>query len=33
MSGGMLMGINQGSFDLDNIVDGDYHIKFVLKIK
>ena len=33
MSGGMLMGINQGCFEIENIVDGDYHIKFVLKTK
>jgi hypothetical protein len=33
MSGGMLMGINQGCFEVENIVDGDYHIKFVLKNK
>jgi hypothetical protein len=33
MSGGMLMGINQGSFELENVVDGEYHIKFVLKNK
>jgi hypothetical protein len=26
-------GINQGYFDLDNIEDGEYHIKFVLKNK
>ena len=29
----MLMGINQGCFEIENIVDGDYHIKFVLKNK
>ena len=33
MSRGMLMGINQGCFEIENIVDGDYHIKFVLKNK
>ena len=33
MSGGMLMGINQGCFEVENIIDGDYHIKFVLKNK
>jgi hypothetical protein len=27
------MGINQGCFEVENIVDGDYHIKFVLKNK
>jgi hypothetical protein len=27
------MGINQGSFELENVVDGEYHIKFVLKNK
>jgi hypothetical protein len=27
------MGINQDCFEIENIVDGDYHIKFVLKIK
>ena len=27
------MGINQGRFELENIVDGDYHIKFVIKNK
>ena len=30
---GMLMGINQGCFEVENIIDGDYHIKFVLKNK
>ena len=29
----MLMGINQDCFEIENIVDGDYHIKFVLKNK
>jgi hypothetical protein len=33
MSGGMLMGINQGCFEIENIVDGDYFIMFVLKNK
>jgi hypothetical protein len=28
---GMLMGINQGCFEIENIVDGDYHIKFIIK--
>ena len=27
------MGINQECFKVENIVDGDYHIKFVLKNK
>ena len=27
------MGINQGCFEIENILDGDYHIKFVLKSK
>jgi hypothetical protein len=30
---GMLMGINQGCFEIENIEDGDYHIKFLLKNK
>ena len=30
---GMLMGINQDCFEVENIVDGDYHIKFVLRNK
>jgi hypothetical protein len=25
------MGINQGCFEIKNIVDGDYHIKFIIK--
>jgi hypothetical protein len=29
----MLMGINQGCFELENIVNGEYHIEFVLKNK
>ena len=33
MSRGMLMGINQECFEVENIEDGDFHIKFVLKIK
>jgi hypothetical protein len=33
MSRGMLMGINQECFEVENIVDGDYHIKFVIKNK
>ena len=33
MSGGMLMGINQGCFEIENIEDGDYHIKFLIKNK
>jgi hypothetical protein len=33
MSGGMLMGINQESFVVENIEDGDFHIKFILKNK
>jgi len=33
MSGGILMGINQEYFELENIVDGEYHIKFVLRNK
>jgi hypothetical protein len=31
--GGMLMGINQGCYEVQNIEDGDYHIKFILKNK
>ena len=27
------MGINQDCFEVENIVNGDYHIKFVLKNK
>jgi len=27
------MGINQDCFEVENIVDGDYHIKFVLRNK
>ena len=27
------MGINQNCFEVENIVDGDYHIKFVLRNK
>ena len=30
---GMLMGINKDCFEVENIVDGDYHIKFVLRNK
>ena len=30
---GMLMGINQDCFEVENIVNGDYHIKFVLRNK
>jgi len=30
---GMLMGINRESFKVENIIDGDYYIKFVLKNK
>ena len=30
---GMLMGINQGCFEVENIINGDYHIKVVLKTK
>ena len=33
ISGGMLMGINQGCFEIENIEDGDYHIKFLIKNK
>ena len=33
MSRGMLMGINQEYFEVENIEDGDFHIKFVLKNK
>ena len=33
MSGGMLMGINRESFEVENIIDGDYYIKFVLRNK
>jgi hypothetical protein len=33
MSGGMLMGLNQGCFKIENIEDGDYRIKFVIKNK
>jgi len=33
MSGEMLMGINQEYFELENIVDGEYYIKFVLRNK
>jgi hypothetical protein len=33
MSGGMLMGINQESFVVENIEDGDFHIKFILRNK
>jgi hypothetical protein len=33
ISGGMLMGINQEFFEVENIEDGDFHIKFVLKNK
>ena len=33
MSGGMLMCINQEYFELENIVDGEYYIKFVLRNK
>ena len=29
----MLMGINQGCFEIENIEDGDYHIKFLIKNK
>ena len=29
----MLMGINQGCFEVENIMDSDYHIKFVIKNK
>ena len=31
MSGGMLMGINRESFEVENIIDGDYYIKICLK--
>ena len=31
--GGMLMGINQCCFEIENIEDGDYHIKFLIKNK
>ena len=27
------MGINQGCFEIENIEDGDYHIKFLIKNK
>ena len=30
---GMLMGINQGCFEVQSIEDGDYHIKFIIKNK
>jgi hypothetical protein len=30
---GMLMGINQECFEVENIEDGDFHIKFVFKNK
>jgi hypothetical protein len=30
---GMLMGINQGCFELQSIEDGDYRIKFIIKNK
>jgi hypothetical protein len=30
---GMLMGINQNCFEVENIIDGDYYIKFVLRNK
>ena len=33
MSRGMLMGINQESFEVESIIDGDYYIKFVLRNK
>jgi hypothetical protein len=33
MSSGMLMGINQGCYEVQDIEDGDYHIKFILKNK
>ena len=33
MSGGMLMGINQDFFEVENIEDGEFHIKFILKNK
>jgi hypothetical protein len=33
MFGGMLMGINQECFKIENIVNGDYYIKFVLRNK
>jgi exonuclease III len=33
LSGGMLMGVNQASFEVQNIEDGDYHIKFIIKNK
>jgi hypothetical protein len=28
---GMLIGINQDCFEIENIEDGDYHVKFVIK--
>jgi hypothetical protein len=33
LSEGMLMGVNQASFEVQNIEDGDYHIKFIIKNK
>jgi hypothetical protein len=33
MSRGMLMGINQDLFEVENIEDGEFHIKFILKDK
>jgi hypothetical protein len=33
MSGGMLMEINQESFVVENIEDGDFHSKFTQKIR
>jgi hypothetical protein len=31
MSGGMIVGINQECFKIENNVDGEYYNKFVLK--